>query len=378
MPAAIQFNMRIGFDAKRVFHNRSGLGNYSRDTVRVLGKYFPGNRYYLYNPKKGKINFDAGSSSKTIFPAGFINKIFSSLWRRKWITKQLQQDKLDIFHGLSNELPSGIANTGIKSVVTIHDLIFYKFPQWYRPADRLIHQQKSKQAALDATHIIAISEQTKKDILEYLPVNSEKVSVLYQGCHAAFKEQHSAGEKQQLVTKFNLPSQFLLSVGTIEPRKNLLTTVNSLLHHSLPLVIVGKKTAYFKEIETFIAKHKLENRVIHLADISMKELAMLYQLAFVFCYPSIYEGFGIPIIEALYSGTPVITNKEGCFKEAGGPGSFYIDHLDFEAMASIIIRLQNDDSLYKNCVEQGGEYATRFNDEVIAENMMNAYKKLLQ
>ncbi|MBC7935367.1 MAG: glycosyltransferase family 4 protein [Rhizobacter sp.] len=368
--------MRIGFDAKRVFHNRSGLGNYSRDTIRVLEKFYPANNYFLYNPKKGKINFDGGKNSKIVFPGSFIGKIFSSLWRRKWITHQLKQDGLDIFHGLSNELPSGIAQTGIVSVVTIHDLIFYKFPQWYRPADRVIHQQKSKQAAVDASHIIAISGQTKKDILEFLPVSSEKISVLYQGCHDAFKAQYNDAEKQLLIAKFNLPGQFILSVGTIEPRKNLLTTVHSLLHHNLPLVIVGKKTAYFNEIEKFIATHSLEKRVLHLAAVNMKELAMLYQLAFVFCYPSVYEGFGIPVIEALYSGTPVVTNKDGCFREAGGPGSFYIDCFDFKAMGDIIINLQNDEALYNDCIEKGRSYAAQFNDEVIAGNLVNLYKKL--
>ena len=369
--------MRIGFDAKRVFHNRSGLGNYSRDIVRVLTNYYPSNSYFLYNPKKGKINFATGGNSNIVYPQGFFSKLFSSIWRRKWITSQLKQDKLDIFHGLSNELPAGTTTTGIKTVVTIHDLIFYKFPQWYKPADRLIHQQKSKQAAVDATHIIAISEQTKKDILEYLPVSAEKISVLYQGCHAAFKNSYSNAEKKQLAEKFNLPSEFILSVGTIEPRKNLLTTVQSLLHHNLPLVVVGKKTAYFKEIEKFITAHSLQKRIFHLADISMKELAILYQLAFAFCYPSVYEGFGIPVIEALYSGTPVITNKEGCFKEAGGPGSFYIDCFDFKALSGIIINLQDDELLYNDTVEKGRSYAMQFNDEIIAGRMMRTYENIV-
>lgn len=370
--------MRIGFDAKRVFHNRSGLGNYSRDIIRMLVHHYPRHEYFLYNPKKGKIDFDAGHSSRVVFPTAFFHRFFSSIWRRKWITHQLKRDGLSLFHGLSNELPSGISQTGIPAVVTIHDLIFYKYPQWYKTADRIIHQQKVKQACNEATQIIAISEQTKKDIIEYLAVDPGKISVIYQGCHPAFKKNYSEEELQAVKNKFNLPDRFVLSVGTIEPRKNLITTVKSLLHHNLPLILVGKKTAYYNEIEQFIKEHQLEQRVFHLAGINMTELAMVYQLAFVFCYPSIYEGFGIPIIEALYSGTPVISNKEGCFPEAGGEHSFYIDSLDYIAMAGIINQLQKDENQYNAIAEAGKIYALKFNDDVIAKDMMELYGQLVK
>jgi glycosyltransferase involved in cell wall biosynthesis len=370
--------MRIGFDAKRAYHNFSGLGNYSRDIIRMLSAYYPDHQYRLYNPKKGRINFEPGSSATQVLPAGILGKLFSSVWRRKGIISQLKKDKLNLYHGLSNELPGGISKTGIPSVVTIHDLIFFKYPEWYKPADRIIHQKKAAQACREASHIIAISEQTKADIIEYLSVAESRISVIYQGCHPAFKKNYSETEKIAVTEKFKLPSSYLLSVGTIEPRKNLLTTVKSLLYHNLPLVVVGKKTAYYKEVLEFINANSLESRVHFLENVSMEELAIIYQLAFVFCYPSIYEGFGIPIIEALFSGTPVISNEEGCFREAGGIYSFYINKNDPGEMAEMIEQLQSDKGLYNSTVEEGLLYARRFNDNIIAKQMMDLYLQIKQ
>ncbi len=368
--------MKIGFDAKRVYHNRSGLGNYSRDIIRMLCRYFPANEYLLYNPKKGSVNFDAPGITE-ILPNGFLAKKLSSLWRRKWIVSQLKENNIDLFHGLSNELPAGIAAAGIPSVVTMHDLIFYRFPHWYKTADRIIHQKKAKQAVADATHIIAISRQTKDDLIHYLGVDDKKITVVYQGCHPAFKASYSNEEIESVKQQFNLPDKYLLSVGTIETRKNLLTTVKSLLLHHLPLVVVGKQTDYYHTIKKFIDENGLQQRVHFLKNVSMPQLAIIYQQAFVFCYPSLYEGFGIPIIEALYSKTPVISNKEGCFKEAGGPSSFYINATDHVAMASIIEQLQQQD-VYNNCIEKGFHYVQQFNDDVIAGDIMKVYNHVLK
>ncbi|RYF85975.1 MAG: hypothetical protein EOO03_12495 [Chitinophagaceae bacterium] len=128
--------MQIGFDAKRIFHNTSGLGNYSRDVVRILATQFPANSYWLYNPKPGKINPFASIAAVTEQrPASFFDRIFSSYWRRRRMVKQLKKQGLDIFHGLSNELPADISKAGFPSVVTIHDLIFMRYPQWYKKAD---------------------------------------------------------------------------------------------------------------------------------------------------------------------------------------------------------------------------------------------------
>ena len=158
--------MRIGYDAKRLFHNNTGLGNYSRDLIRILTKFYTKNSYLLYNPKKGNRSIDLASNATEILPKGKFWKKFSSFWRQKAIVKQLINDKIEIYHGLSGELPRGIENTKIKTVVTIHDLIFVRYPKLYSFFDRKIHFNKFKYAAETADIVIAISEQTKRDIIK--------------------------------------------------------------------------------------------------------------------------------------------------------------------------------------------------------------------
>ncbi|ANI88122.1 glycosyl transferase family 1 [Arachidicoccus ginsenosidimutans] len=371
--------MRIGFDAKRIFHNASGLGNYSRDLIRILSEKYPENHYLLYNPKQGKINRITEEKNISIhYPETNFGKRFSSYWRRSAIVKQLKKDKLDLFHGLSNELPESIENTGIPSIVTIHDLIFLRYPEWYGKVETFIHTKKIKQAAHAANFVIAISEQTKNDLIEFLNIPGEKIKVIYQGCHQAFKKFYSGEEKIAVKNKFHLPEKFLLNVGTIEERKNLLTIAKSLKHHDLPLVVIGKETKYTEKVKQYLHENNLENRVQFLKNVSMQELAIIYQSSSVFLYPSVFEGFGIPIIEALYSKVPVITSKGSCFPEAGGNSSFYIDTFDEKMLAEKANLLMNNENLYQQTVENGYKYAQRFNDDVIAKQVMNLYQQTIK
>jgi glycosyltransferase involved in cell wall biosynthesis len=370
--------MNIGFEAKRIFHNKTGLGNYSRDLIRLLSQYYPDNIYTLYNPKK---------ASQTLFKTNNINVFekkpqspfyqkFYNLWRQKGIVQDLTNDNVTIFHGLSGEIPSGLNQSNIKSVVTIHDLIFVKFPHLYSFFDRKIHFYKFNKAAHQANCIIAISEQTKADIIEYLKVDPEKIKVIYQGCHAVFKKEFTENDKKKVVSKYNLPKEFILNVGTIETRKNILLAIKTLHNINTCLVIVGKDTNYAIEVKNYIKKHNLQHKVIFLKGLSLEELAIVYQLATIFVYPSLYEGFGIPIIEALYSKTPVISTQGGVFPEAGGPNSIYINPTNAIDLEHAIQKLLVDKELQKDMVEKGFQFVQKFNDDVIASQVMDVYKNL--
>ncbi len=370
--------MNIGFEAKRVFHNKTGLGNYSRDLIRLLSQYFPENNYYLYNPKDSKeILFTA--NSKNVFekkPSTFFYLKFYNLWRQKGIVNDLKKDNITLFHGLSGELPAGLRSKNIKSIVTIHDLIFVRYPHLYSFFDRKIHFYKFKKAAQQADLVIAISEQTKNDIIEFLKIEPSKIKVIYQGCHAAFKEDYSEKEYKEVTTKFGLPEKFLLNVGTIEARKNILLAVKAIKNIDTTLVIVGNETSYAKEIKDYIAQNNLENKVLFLKNVSIKELSILYKLAQVFIYPSLYEGFGIPIIEALYSKTPVITTHCGVFPEAGGPNSVYINPTSVDEMEKAILKLLQNEDLCEEITRKGWEFVQKFNDENIANEIIGVYKSL--
>ena len=371
--------MRIGFDAKRAFFNFSGLGNYSRNTIRQMSRGFPENEYYLYIPKnKGQIENQVLENQTPVFPSTPVARKFSSFWRSFWLSKALERDGIDLYHGLSGEIPFGIHKYSVKTVVTVHDLIFLRYPHWYKAIDRAIYTRKSRYACFHADRIIAISGQTKRDIMEYFDTSSDKIDVVYQGCDPAFYTQVDEQKKGSLRKKYSLPAQYLLYVGTIEPRKNLLQIVRA-LHISgsgLPLVVIGRETPYAKIVRQYISEHRQDN-ILFLGRVPNEDLPALYQMAAIFIYPSRFEGFGIPMLEALNSGTPVITSKGSCFSEAGGPHSRYIDPDQPEDIAASIIKIMEDPGLARQMSEMGKKHAERFREETMAPAIMDVYRKVL-
>ncbi len=367
--------MKIGFDAKRIFHNRTGLGNYSRDLVSILSQYHPENQYVLYNPKKPNaiaFQYDNETTTEALPSKGFY-KFFYNLWRQFFISADLLKDGIQIFHGLSGEIPYGLNRKGIKTVVTVHDLIFLRYPQFYTVFDRYIHKIKAQYAVKNADIVVAVSEQTKYDIIEFFGIKPNKIEVIYQGCQDVFKHTFSAEEKKSVLQKFHLPDHFILNVGTIEERKNILVGVKAIHNMDTHLVIVGSETSYTRKVKDYIADNNLGSKVFFLKGVSNEELAILYQSAQLFIYPSLFEGFGIPIIEALFSRTPVVTSKGGCFGEAGGPSSLYVDATNIDEVKQAIKTVIGDDALRSKMVEDGYRYAQRFTPEYIGKSFMSIY-----
>lgn len=364
--------MKIAYDAKRFFHNHSGLGNYSRDLVRILSEYNPENQYFLLH----KNNSEKGRNILENPNVSFVKTSRGRFSRQLKMGKDAQDLGADIFHGLSGELPLKWNDKKIKKVVTIHDLIFVRYPKYYAWLDRKIHFWKFKKAVQQADIVIAISEQTKQDIIKFLNVPEEKIKVIYQGCHWAFKKLPCEESVLEVKEKFHLPERFILNVGTIEERKNLLTTVKAIQGTKIPLIVVGKKTKYYKKVARFIRKNKMQEQVLFLENVNMEELAVLYRLADIFVYPSLFEGFGIPVIEALFSGTVVITSNRSCLPEAGGENSVYINPLSVEDMKSKITFLWDNEPERNRRAEKGLIYAQQFEDKIIAKKLMNVYQSL--
>ncbi len=372
-------SIKIGFEAKRLFHNKTGLGNYCRNLVCQLSEFYPENKYYLYNPQKKRKELFKPNNVNVLEknPNSKLNKYFFNYWRQFSITNDLNIDKIDIFHGLSGEIPFGLKQNKIKSVVTIHDLIFMIYPEFYNFFDRKLHYYKFKKSCNQSDHIIAITEQTKNDIIKFFDVNPKKISVIYQGCNNAFKIKYSEIQKKQISLKYNLPEKFVLNVGTIEERKNIFEAVKAIKETDIQLVIIGKKTKYSANIENYIIENNMQNQVFFLNGISIIELAIIYQLATIFIYPSLYEGFGIPIIEALFSKTPVITSNRSCLPEAGGPDSIYVNPENSEDIKTALLSLWKDKPKREAIIDKGFNFVQKFNDEVIAKNIMELYNKIL-
>lgn len=374
--------MRIGFDAKRAAQNRTGLGNYSRFVINGLTRFTSGNEYVLYvpSPKKcGLLKELDDRNLPKVFPEGRLWKLFRSFWRVFGIPSRLSSDGIDIYHGLSNELPLTMSRAGgVRSVVTVHDLIFLRYPQYYNPIDRWIYNYKFRKACGMADRIIAVSECTKRDIVSYYGIDAAKIDVVYQGCAREFYEPVADEKKQAVKERYGLPGRYVLYVGSMEERKNLLLAVKALkrMKEQVVLVAVGKCTPYLEEVLKFVREQKIEHRLSLFHRVPFEDLPALYQMASAFVYPSRFEGFGIPVLEALVSRVPVIAATGSCLEEAGGPHSLYVHPDDERQLALLLDKVLTDNELRNRMAEEGLRYARRFDAEKLTADLCEVYLKV--
>lgn len=364
----------IGYEAKRAFHNHSGLGNYSRHLINTLANFRPQNTYYLYNPAPAKVPYALPEAAREIRP-NLKNKLFANLWRQRLLSSRAKKDGVALFHGLSAELPYGLSKKGVKSIVSVHDLIFLRYPELYKPIDRKIYLKKVKHACQAADIVVAVSGQTRDDIINYLGISAQKIVVIYQGCDPVFWENHKANYIP-ILNKFQLPERFVLFVGTLEKRKNPVALAEACTALKIPLVLVGRSTSWW---EKYINAASAETRSYcqHIRVQSTRDLATLYQLADVFVYPSIFEGFGIPVLEALASKCPVITGNNSALKEVAGPGSILIDVESEQELQKALQSFWDNDQLRASAAEKGHAFAQQFRDEALARQWFNTYEKAL-
>jgi len=309
--------MIIGFDAKRYYHNRTGLGNYSRRMVNGLASFFPQDSLLLYDsypphPLPSAKNILNGSYS------GY----WPHYWRRRGIASDIQKDGIQVYHGLSNELPWAKL-TGIKKVVTIHDIIFKIYPHFFPVIDRKIYDLKTSQACSAADIIIAVSMHTAKDLMHYYQVPENKIVVIYPPLYPSI----SANE--------NNTENYWLYVGTVEERKDIYTLIKAYRESrmELPLWIVGRGGSYLHKMKALSKNWGLANRIFFKEDISLEALPQLYQSALAVIYPSRYEGFGMPVAEALQYGKTVITTSSSSLTEAGGDAALYFNAGQYAELA---------------------------------------------
>lgn len=305
--------MKIGLDAKRIYNNKTGLGVYGRNLIYGFQQLKPAHEFYLFTPSEQSKLFTANEYFNVVEG----NSFSSYYWRTFSIIKDIENQNLDIYHGLSNELPYNIGKSNVKSVVDIHDLCFVNFKEDYSPIDQKIFWHKAKRAAEHSHKIIATSNATKSDILKYFKVPENKVEVVYQCCNKQFYKTKTKEEKKEVLDKYHLPKDYILSVGTIQGRKNQQAIVEAIAkldkQKQLPLVLVGNGKKYLKNLLKLA--QNLNVKVIVLDNLPFSELPNIYQSAKVFVYPSFTEGFGIPVLEAMASNTPVVTTRNTSMAE---------------------------------------------------------------
>lgn len=396
--------MRLGFDAKRALNNTTGLGNHARILLNAMMRDFPENEYLLFSPKiKDQQFHELEGDFKVVLPETkhqrvvhpsqsfafysailqpylFLKKV--GLWRSWGITSDLIKERVQLYHGLSNELPFNIHKTNIKTVVTIHDLIFLKHTEQYPFFDRQIYKLKTKYAAEHADKIIAVSSETKNDLINYYGIKPEKIEVIYPSVDPLFQSNDNSQTFAEVRTRYNLPETYLLHVGSFFPRKNQKTVIeafdlvkNEIREH---LVLVGGGYNTRKQIEKLIAAKNLEGRVHIISNISNTDLPFVYRGASIFIFPSLYEGFGAPVLEALFTKVPVIATKGGAIEEAGGPNSLYVDPTSATDIAESVLKIMRNAELRHNMIERGFEHAQTMTDTAFAAKTMQVYKGLIK
>ncbi len=383
--------MVIGYDGKRAYQNKTGLGNYIRSLLPVLAEYYPNEKYVLFAPEQTDL-FDTSTiqQADAVFPDKEFYKKFQALWRRYGMVKAIKDYGVDIYHGVSNELPNGIGKAGVKTVVTVHDIIFERFPETYNFDERYVHRWKIKYACRVADAVVAISEQTKNDLVGFYKVPAEKITVVYQSCNPIFQRTVSKEEKKEVKKIYNLPDKYFLFVSSIAPRKNLIAICKAMVklkgQLQIPLVVIGNGKKEKQEAKDLMAANNLEHLLILLNEMPQSKDARfttavdfpaIYQQGIALIYPSIFEGFGAPLLEALWSGLPVISSNASCLPEVGGDAALYFEPHNTNTLAQHMMNVATDGQITAAMIAKGKLQADKFSKENYAKSMMAVYNKVL-
>lgn len=374
---------KIGFEAKRALHNFRGLGNYSRRIVEGMLRYYPHNEYYLFSPTPKDARalkwLQDHPELKLVTPSGSW-KLAPTLWRSVWLGKVASEYKLDLFHGLSHELPP----FGLKcpQIVTIHDLIYLRYPEFFPAIDRMVYDRKFRGACERATKIVAICEQTKRDLIEFFKTPEAKIEVAYQSVDPRYGEILSDEFLASKKIKYQIERPYFFFVGALEERKNVTTLISAFasISEQVPydLVIVGRGNAeYEKKLRSLISENNLSKRVHLLNHIPDSDLPALYQAADVMCFPSFFEGFGLPIVESLMGRTPVITSKGSCFPESGGESTWYIDPNSKTDLAQAMKILAGDEKRRDQMAKEGHEFVQKFQLSETSKRLKEIYEQTI-
>ncbi len=367
--------MIVGLDAKRFFANFTGLGTYARTTITALARYQPHLRLILFSPH-------ATGPYASLVPQGAqvqtaqLPRFLQPLWRSLLLPCDARRHHLTIYHGLSHELPLLPMPRGVRTLVTVHDLLFLSHPHRFPFADRVIYRIKYGRSLRQAHRVLAISQATAHEIQARFHIPATRLCVVHQACpeqYFAPPPVPPAAVRQQL----GLPAAFVLFVGSLTPRKGVTTLVEAIGQippaQRPPLVFAGTGP-----LESHL-RHQTQRRGVaafFLGHVPDALLPGLYAAAQLLAYPSEAEGFGLPIVEALACGTPVVTSTGSCFAEAGGPGALYVPPGDAPALAAAISRVLDDTALARHLRHAGQAHAAQFHPHAMAERLAAVYREL--
>jgi glycosyltransferase involved in cell wall biosynthesis len=300
------------------------------------------------------------------------------LWEQFALPGLLRGLRADVFHSPVNVLPPRVP---CASVVTIHDLAFMRYPHYFRPARRLYQQRFTRRSARAASLVVTVSNSTKRDLMAYFGVPEERIRVIYPAIDPDFQPTDDPAVKADFRSRNGLPSRYLLFLGTLEPRKNLLTLVEAyaklraLDGTAPPLVIAGAKGWYYEAIFERVRSLGLEGSITFAGYVAREEQPLWYACAELFVYPSVYEGFGLPVAEALACGTPTLTSSVSSLPEAGGAVALQVDPGSQDALARAMLGLLEDSTARARVEEDGPRWARQFSAARMATAYVDVYRE---
>lgn len=376
--------MRIGIDATAVT-NRSGTGYYTQKLIEFLGRAESENRYVIFCPSGYAAHLEHAAMfdypNFHVIELGTSGPASISLWRQFALPRQVKKLGIDLFH-----FPSFIASLriDIPSVVTVHDLCFALFPEAFSILHRPYYRFIIPRSVRRCDGVIADSESTRNDILKHFKTANGGVRTIHLGVDPVrFYPVSDEAERARMRERYSLPENFILYVGTLEPRKNIPRLVRAfaygvvskgLPHH---LVIAGRRGWMFDEIFREVRSLDLGGRVHFLGFVEASELSALYSMARALAYPSLYEGFGLPCLEAMSCGAPVITSNRSSLPELVGDCGLIVDPTSVDSIAGALNRICSDDELHRGLSERGTRRARRFSWLTTAKQTLEVYDRVI-
>ena len=370
--------MRIAIDVRK-FHD-FGIGTYIRNLVHQLSRIDQETEYVLICRPQDlpRIRIPGPNFRAVVEPA----KPYS-ISEQVRIPMTLLREHIDLFHAPHYVLPPAIH---CRSVVTIHDCIHLMFPQ-YLPG-RLAHGYAKLQlwtAAHRSDHILTVSEASKLDILRRFRIPADKVTVVYNAIDARLAREPADEEVDRVIARYQLRDPFALYVGNIKPHKNLERLIEAFhqlrqesAFEALKLVIIGDEISKYQGLRRAVHVHKLHKHVRFFGFVPLDTLAVLYQLASVFVFPSLYEGFGLPPLEAMYFGTPVVTSNVSSLPEVVGDAAMLVDPYSAESIADGMRRVLTDEHLRAFLRERGMARAREYSWEQSVRQIRDVYGEVME
>jgi glycosyltransferase involved in cell wall biosynthesis len=372
---------RIGIDYTAAIHQNAGIGRSVRELVRALVATEPGIPLELFVAGGRGIDLPAPPGLATFHPAPLSERNLARLWYRLNLPIPVETwtGPLDLFHAADFALPP--TRRGAKTIVTVHDLAFERHPDETMPG-MLAHLRRVVPRSVQrADHIIAVSEATRRDVIELYAAPADKVTVIPHGVASRFHPHSSAQEIAATRAKFKLPdAPLILTVGTLQPRKNHLRLIQAFAqmpHTDATLVIAGGPGWSYDAVTREVERLNLRDRVIFTGHLGDDDLIALYHASTIFAYPALYEGFGLPVLEAMACGVPVLAANTSSLPEVTASAALLVDPLDVDAIATALSQLLTDDALRASLIEKGKARAHSFTWARAAQQTWDLYERLL-